>query len=100
MTIESKMDKLIASIDALTVQLIALNSPFSPPLPASIPALDKTVTAEDLQAMCTTIVRNDRTKKQQIVAALAAYDNAKLISDIPAIHYGAIKAKLEAISEH
>jgi hypothetical protein len=45
-------------------------------------------------------VRNDRTKKQQIVAALAAYDNAKLISDIPAIHYGAIKAKLEAISEH
>jgi hypothetical protein len=100
MTIEQLLTDLISAIDANTLALRAQKAPFSPPLPASIPALDKTVTAEDLQAMCTTIVRNDRTKKPQIVAALAAYDNAKIISDIPAKHYSAIKAKLEAISEH
>jgi hypothetical protein len=94
MTIEQLLTALIASVDANTAAIIAQKAP---PLP---PALDKTVTAEDLQAMCTTIVRNDRTKKPQIVAALAAYDNAKIISDIPAVHYRAIKAKLEAISEH
>ena len=97
MTIEQLLTALIASVDANTAAILAQKLP---PLPASIPALDKTVTAEDLQAMCTTIVRNDRTKKPQIVAALAAYDNAKIISDIPAKHYSAIKAKLEAISEH
>ena len=97
MNLEELLTDLISAIDANTAAIIAQKAP---PLPASIPALDKTVTAEDLQAMCTTIVRNDRTKKPQIVAALAAYDNAKLISDIPAVHYGAIKAKLEAISEH
>ncbi len=101
MTIESKIDKLITAIEALTVAMTSSQkTPPSPPLPASIPALDKTVTAEDLQALCTTIVRNNRTKKAQIVAALAEYNNAKLIFDIPAMHYSAIKAKLEAINEH
>lgn len=90
MTIESKIDKLITAIEALTVAMT--NAPVHTPV--------HTVTAEDLQTLCITIVRNDRTKKPQIVAALAAYDNAKIISDIPAKHYSAIKAKLEAISEH
>jgi len=97
MTIEQLLTALIASVDANTAAIIAQKAP---PLPASIPALDETVTAEDLQTLCTAIVRKDRTKKTQIVAALAEYDNAKLISDIPAKHYSAIRTKLEAISEH
>jgi hypothetical protein len=97
MTIEQLLTALIASIDANTAALMAQKTPPSPPLPASIPALDETVTAEDLQTLCTTIVRKDRTKKSGIVATLGAYDNAKLISDIPALHYGAIKASLEKL---
>jgi len=100
MNLEELLTDLISAIDANTLALLAQKTPPLPPLPASIPALDETVTTEDLQTLCIAIVRNDRTKKPQIVAALAEYDNAKLISDIPAIHYGAIKAKLEAISEH
>lgn len=94
MAIEQLLTALIASIDANTAAIIAQKIP---PLPASIPALDETVTTEDLQTLCIAIVRKDRTKKSQIVATLAEYANAKLISDIPTAHYGAIKASLEKL---
>lgn len=94
MTIEQLLTALIASVDANTAAIIAQKAP---PLPASIPALDKTVTVEDLQTLCTQIVRKDRTKKAGIVAVLGEY-NANLISDIATHHYSAIKAKLEAIN--
>ena len=91
MTIESKIDKLITAIEALTVAMS--NAPVHEP---AQPATE-TITAEDLQTLCTQIVRKDRTKKAQIVAVLGEY-NANLISDIATHHYSAIKAKLEAIN--
>ena len=92
MTLEQKLTDLIAALDALTA---AMNNGQKPARPATVTT--ETVTAEDLQTLCTQIVRKDRTKKPQVVAALAAYDNAKLISDIDDKSYPAIKVKLEAL---
>ena len=90
MTIESKIDKLITAIEALTAAMTASQKP------APVHTPTETVTAEDLQTLCTQIVRKDRTKKAGIVSVLGEY-NANLISDIATHHYSAIKAKLEAL---
>lgn len=91
MTIESKIDKLITAIEALTAAMTTSQKT------TPVPAPTETVTAEDLQTLCTQIVRKDRTKKAGIIAVLGEY-NANLISDIATHHYSAIKAKLEAIN--
>jgi len=90
MTIESKIDKLITAIEALTATMTTSQKP------APVHTPTETVTAEDLQTLCTQIVRKDRTKKAGIVSVLGEY-NANLISDIATHHYSAIKAKLEAL---
>jgi hypothetical protein len=90
MTIESKIDKLITAIEALTAAMTTSQKP------APVHTPTETVTAEDLQTLCTQIVRKDRTKKAGIVSVLGEY-NANLISDIATHHYSAIKAKLEAL---
>ena len=90
MTIESKIDKLITAIEALTAAMTTSQKPAPVHTPTEI------VTAEDLQTLCTQIVRKDRTKKAGIVSVLGEY-NANLISDIATHHYSAIKAKLEAL---
>ena len=99
MTIESKIDKLIAAIEALTAAMTTSQktTPVHEPVHEPVPAPTEAVTAEDLQTLCTHIVRKDRTKKAQIVAVLAEYNNAKLISDIPSGNYAVIKTKLEAL---
>ncbi len=97
MTIEQLLTALIASIDANTAATIAQKiPPVHTPVHTPVHQPNQTVTAEDLQTFCTNIVRKDRTKKAQIVAILAEY-KAKLISDIPALHYGAIRASLEKL---
>jgi hypothetical protein len=90
MTIESKIDKLITAIEALTAAMTTSQKP------APVHTPTEAVTAEDLQTLCTQIVRKDRTKKAGIVSVLGEY-NANLISDIATHHYSAIKAKLEAL---
>ena len=99
MNLEELLTALIAAIDANTAALIAKKSVAitnsQKPTPVHTPT--EAVTAEDLQTLCTQIVRKDRTKKVKIVAVLAAYDNAKLISDIDDKSYPAIKVKLEAL---
>lgn len=90
MTLEQKLTDLITALDALTAAMT--NS--QKPTPVHTPT--EAVTAEDLQSLCTTIVRKDRTKKAGIVSVLGEY-NANLISDIATHHYSAIKAKLEAL---
>lgn len=91
MTLEQKLTDLIAALDALTA---AMNNGQKPARPATVTT--ETITAEDLQTLCTQIVRQDRTKKTGIVAILAEY-NAKLISDIDDKSYPAIKVKLDAL---
>lgn len=91
MTLEQKLTDLIAALDALTA---AMNNGQKPARPATVTT--ETITAEDLQTLCTQIVRQDRTKKAGIVAILAEY-NAKLISDIDDKSYPAIKVKLDAL---
>ena len=98
MTIESKIDKLITAIEALTAAMTTSQktTPVHEPVHEPVPAPTEAVTAEDLQTLCTQIVRKDRTKKAGIVSVLGEY-NANLISDIATHHYSAIKAKLEAL---
>ena len=101
MTLEQKLTDLITALDALTAAMtnsqkptpaVITNSQKPPPVHTPTEA----VTAEDLQTLCTQIVREDRTKKAGIVAVLAEY-NAKLISEIATHHYMVIKTKLEAL---
>ena len=94
MTLEQKLTDLITALDALTAAMT--NSQKPTPVHEPVPATTEAVTAEDLQTLCTQIVRGDRTKKAGIVAVLAEY-NAKLISEIATHHYMVIKTKLEAL---
>lgn len=54
------------------------------------------VTREDLQAICSDIVRSDRSKKDAIREALGEYD-AKTLSQVPDEKLAELKLKLEAI---
>jgi len=98
MTLEQKLTDLITALDALTAAMTnsQKTTPVHEPVHEPVPAHTETVTAEDLQTLCTQIVRKDRTKKAGIVAVLAEY-NAKLISEIATHHYMVIKTKLEAL---
>ena len=102
MTLEQKLTDLITALDALTAAMTnsqkptPVHEPVHEPVPEPVHTPTEAVTAEDLQTLCTQIVREDRTKKAGIVAVLAEY-NAKLISDIATHHYMVIKTKLEAL---
>ena len=98
MTLEQKLTDLITALDALTAAMTnsQKTTPVHEPVHEPVHTPTEAVTAEDLQTLCTQIVREDRTKKAGIVAVLAEY-NAKLISEIATHHYMVIKTKLEAL---
>ena len=54
------------------------------------------VTREDLQTICSEIVRSDRAKKDAIREALAEYD-AKTLTQVPDDKLAELKAALEAL---
>lgn len=56
-----------------------------------------TVSREDVQDLCMSIVREDRSKQAQIKAAIAAYDGAKTLKGVAEQNLAALKADLEKI---
>lgn len=101
MSLETKIDNLIVAIEKMTATLEKLYEPATseqksdPATTSSAQAI--IVSAEELQSLCTKIVRADRNKKNAILAVLAEYNGAKLIADIDVAYYPAINAKLEAL---
>lgn len=63
------------------------------PEPASAPAL----TVDDLQALCSELVRKDASVKPKIKELIASFDGAKTLSKVPANRLPELKAALEAL---
>ena len=55
------------------------------------------VSRDDLQDLCMTIVRNDRSKKTAVKDAIAAFGNASTLKDVAESDLAALKASLEAL---
>lgn len=121
--IETKIDELIKAITALTAaiqnQSVAQVNPapvMSPegrvllqghkpeemddvpfdPVEAVVQEVAP-LTHDDVQALCMTVVRSDRDKKQLVKDAIASFGGATVLKDVPESDLPALKAKLEAI---
>ena len=68
-------------------------APEPAPEPASAPAL----TVDDLQALCSELVRADASVKPKIKELIASFDGAKTLSKVPASRLPELKAALEAL---
>jgi hypothetical protein len=68
-------------------------APEPEPVPAPAPAL----TVDDLQALCSELVRADASIKPKIKELIASFDGAKTLSKVPANRLPELKAALEAL---
>lgn len=68
-------------------------APEAAPEPASAPAL----TVDDLQALCSELVRKDASIKPKIKELIASFDGAKTLSKVPASRLPELKAALEEL---
>ena len=58
------------------------------------PALSR----DDLQDLCMRLVREDRSRKREIMEAIASFGDAETLKDVSDVDLPALKAKLEAIA--
>ena len=57
---------------------------------------ESAITADEVQTLCMTIVRKDRTKKTKVKELIAEF-GASLVKDVPADKLPELKTKLEAL---
>ncbi|MDX1486600.1 MAG: hypothetical protein R3268_00260 [Acidiferrobacterales bacterium] len=117
--LEQKIQDLTAQVETLTKAVEALTgamqgqvAPSQPqaasepvaeqPAPEPDPAPSQEATQdgpkrEDLQDLCMTIVRSDRSKRGAVKAAIAQFDGAETLKDVPEDKLGELKAALEAL---
>ena len=72
------------------------DAPVFPDADAESKEAEPTITADDVQTLCMTIVRKDRSKKTKVKELIAEF-GASLVKDVPADKLPDLKAKLEAI---
>ena len=72
------------------------DAPVFPDADAELKESAPTITADDVQTLCMTIVRKDRSKKTKVKELIAEF-GASLVKDVPADKLPDLKAKLEAI---
>jgi hypothetical protein len=69
--------------------------------PAPTPKVEapafEVVTMDELQTLCMTIVREDRSKRDAVKATIAEFGDAKTLKDVPVNDLPALKAKLVAL---
>lgn len=70
-----------------------VQQPAPEPEPVPAPAL----TVDDLQALCSELVRADASIKPKIKELIASFDGAKTLSKVPANRLPELKAALEAL---
>lgn len=71
--------------------------PVPEPVPAPEPAPAPALTVDDLQALCSELVRADASVKPKIKELIASFDGAKTLSKVPASRLPELKAALEAL---
>lgn len=67
------------------------------PAPEPEPAPAPSLTVDDLQALCSELVRKDASVKPKIKELIASFDGAKTLSKVPANRLPELKAALEAL---
>ena len=74
-----------------------VQQPAPEPEPAPEPASAPALTVDDLQALCSELVRADASVKPKIKELIASFDGAKTLSKVPASRLPELKAALEAL---
>jgi hypothetical protein len=74
-----------------------VQQPAPEPEPAPEPAPAPALTVDDLQALCSELVRADASIKPKIKELIASFDGAKTLSKVPANRLPELKAALEAL---
>src|SRR5690554_2912029 len=114
--LETKLEELKAELSELRAVIVELTSAMrSAPAPTAAPVEAKTesvvemmkgelskpemakINRDDLQDLCMTIVRKDRSKKAAVKDAIAAFGNASTLKDVAESDLSALKASLEAL---
>ena len=115
--LETKLEELKSELSELRAVIVELTSAMrSTPAPTAAPVEAKPepvtnpieaepakpeavkINRDDLQDLCMTIVRNDRTKKAAVKDAIAAFGGATTLKDVPESDLAALKAALEALA--
>lgn len=80
--------------EVVTVSTVA-PAPETPPTPA--PASAAPLTVDDVQALCSAMVRENESIKPKIKALIQTFDGAKTLSKVPTDRLPELKAALEAL---
>ena len=115
--LETKLEELKAELSELRAVIVELTAAMrSAPAPTAAPVEAKPesvadlikvwrakpeavkINRDDLQDLCMTIVRNDRSKKGAVKDAIAAFGGAATLKDVPESDLAALKAALEALA--
>lgn len=80
--------------EVVTVSTVA-PAPETPPPPTPAPAAPLTV--DDVQALCSAMVRENESIKPKIKALIQTFDGAKTLSKVPTDRLPELKAALEAL---
>ena len=114
--LETKLEELKAELSELRAVIVELTSAMrSAPAPTAAPVEAKPesvvdlikdqlvkpeavkINRDDLQDLCMTIVRKDRSKKAAVKDAIAAFGNASTLKDVAESDLAALKTSLEAL---
>lgn len=84
--------------EVVTVSTVA-PAPETPPTPtpAPVPVPAAPLTVDDVQALCSAMVRENESIKPKIKALIQTFDGAKTLSKVPTDRLPELKAALEAL---
>lgn len=80
--------------EVVTVSTVA---PAPEPAPTPTPAPAAPLTVDDVQALCSAMVRENESIKPKIKALIQTFDGAKTLSKVPTDRLPELKAALEAM---
>lgn len=80
--------------EVVTVSTVA---PAPEPAPTPTPAPAAPLTVDDVQALCSAMVRENESIKPKIKALIQTFDGAKTLSKVPTDRLPELKAALEAL---
>lgn len=106
MSLEAKIEALTKAVEALTAAMEKGPIAAQPTIeadPAERPASVESKPEpeqpgrEELQDLCMTIVRSDRSKRDAVKEAIGSFGGAETLKEVPEKDLGALKAKLESL---
>jgi hypothetical protein len=79
------------------VGTVSTVAPAPEPAPTPTPASAAPLTVDDVQALCSAMVRENESIKPKIKALIQTFDGAKTLSKVPTDRLPELKAALEAL---